>query len=693
MTPKQLTLALVCLAASCLSPLASGQDASPKMPWQRNLSDALAISKRTGKPLLLCVNMNGEVACERIAARRYHDPKFIALVSKFVPVLASPTRHNERDYDEHGHRIPCPKFGKITCSEHINIEPGLHERYFSGRRVAPRHIGIDTKGEQLFDLFLLRRLSIIDETLASHGKDIGLHEVKYDGLGLQALLGLHDHEARVRVEAAYANGDAKLHAELAAKSAGGEVENPEILRMALSDKTPAVRQAAMRALAKTSSEDLLALFVPAIADCNSAELRASMLTALGRIAKNAPASAAAQQHKFLTGVYTASTVLDGAAWQKSLAEDAGESDRVTADDDLDTLDTELNRLGEELKKAPKNADLLLGLAKGNLRYGRVLALQGSDPTFLFGDARGASKQLLKINPKSVEAAAYIAQVAYLLSEENAAELTTAVVAKLAPSTKSAIAATTLKTFAKLRTRDLYAALGSAGEWPSSWISDIHSSYQVLARHAAGTEDEVAAHAALLAYLEAYGEEAKVIAAGLDRFPSSTKIHQSLRTRLLRIGGAERLEAEYQTLLQATPRSADLHWFAGYASIVAAELRVGKSENKQAIASYGRCVQSFAKSYELKPSYQSSATHFSCLALAGRGRLHLEAKRFELATKDLCEAARQNPGSVDWKDGLGKTPRATARLLRRTLTDGEHAALAEELVQVWESQSISLEDGR
>src|SRR5262245_10309815 len=131
----------------------------PLMPWQRDLDDALELVKRTGKPLLIAVNMDGEPASEVFAWQRYRDPEFAKLASGFVCVLASPDRRNPRDHDDRGWRIAEPRFGRVVDAEHIEIEPTLYARYFHEQRVAPRHVGVAPDGKVLFDLFLLQDLS------------------------------------------------------------------------------------------------------------------------------------------------------------------------------------------------------------------------------------------------------------------------------------------------------------------------------------------------------------------------------------------------------------------------------------------------------------------------------------------------------------------------------------------------------
>ena len=100
--------------------------------WQRTWDDALAVAKESGKPILICVNMDGEIASEHYAGVRYRQPDIAALYSPYVTVMASVYRHTPRDHDDEGNRIPCPRFGGVTCGEHIAIEPVLFEKFFDG---------------------------------------------------------------------------------------------------------------------------------------------------------------------------------------------------------------------------------------------------------------------------------------------------------------------------------------------------------------------------------------------------------------------------------------------------------------------------------------------------------------------------------------------------------------------------------
>ncbi len=121
--------------------------------WQRTFDDAIGVSKETGRPLLICVNMDGEIASEHYAGIRYRQPEIAPLYAPYITVMASVYRHTPRDYDEAGKRIPCPRFGTVTCGEHIALEPIVFEKFLDGTRVAPRHIMVELDGKETYDVF------------------------------------------------------------------------------------------------------------------------------------------------------------------------------------------------------------------------------------------------------------------------------------------------------------------------------------------------------------------------------------------------------------------------------------------------------------------------------------------------------------------------------------------------------------
>lgn len=157
------------IATLALISLLLPQEPGISVAWQRSLDDALAVSRETNRPLLICVNMDGESASERFANSKYSDPAFVELTRGFVPLVVSLDRHNPEDFDEHGHRHTCPRFGTVTCGEHIALEPIVFTAFFNNERVAPRHIGISVDGSQLFDRKMENNLTFVDRNLREFG--------------------------------------------------------------------------------------------------------------------------------------------------------------------------------------------------------------------------------------------------------------------------------------------------------------------------------------------------------------------------------------------------------------------------------------------------------------------------------------------------------------------------------------------
>lgn len=137
-----------------------------QIAWERDLDVAVRKCAEEHRPLFIAVNMDGESACERIVREQYKDPAFVALTRRAVCVVASAFRHSARDVDDQGRRIPCPRLGRVTCGEHMALEPILFERYLGGDRIAPRHALITPEGKKRFDLTLLFDLAEVDRTFA-----------------------------------------------------------------------------------------------------------------------------------------------------------------------------------------------------------------------------------------------------------------------------------------------------------------------------------------------------------------------------------------------------------------------------------------------------------------------------------------------------------------------------------------------
>lgn len=218
-----ISFALALLPASTQQPTAAPD--AHQVHWQRSLDDALAIAAASGKPLLIALNMDGESASDRIVRENYRDPAFVALTRHCVCLGASVFRHNARDRDDDGRRIPCPRFGEITCGEHVALEPILFAKYLAdGERVAPRHALVRRDGSKAFDLALCFDLRDIDHALAAAVDGESLHPGigsagiappvagTADSATWAALAARRDASGRAAFEAAVANahGDAAV---------------------------------------------------------------------------------------------------------------------------------------------------------------------------------------------------------------------------------------------------------------------------------------------------------------------------------------------------------------------------------------------------------------------------------------------------------------------------------------------------
>ncbi len=128
----------------------AGADDLPQVDWVPTWEKAFEQAKAEGKPVLLCINSkDGEQANEATAKEIYRDPLFVALSRKFVMVLVSARAHAESG--------PCPRFGKVTCEEHLQCWRDLtaaHGDTFvvpgsGGDMISPQHAWFAPDGRLL----------------------------------------------------------------------------------------------------------------------------------------------------------------------------------------------------------------------------------------------------------------------------------------------------------------------------------------------------------------------------------------------------------------------------------------------------------------------------------------------------------------------------------------------------------------
>lgn len=357
--------ALALGAQACRAPATTGTPArdpvdapdARQILWQRDLEQALALARAEGRPLLLAVNMDGESASDRIVLENYHDPAFVAATRPFVCLVASVFRHNPRDHDEHGRRIPCPRLGECTCGEHMALEPQLFERFLSdGERVAPRHALVLPDGSKAWDLSLSFDLHDIDRALQASARDERERRgpaaelpCEVPELDWAALAARRDARGRAALEErlARARGEIPLAHALAAIAAQGDAGAAPALRQVvarLAELSPELRARFVACVRALGLEPVVALQLrdrlreldplPGAAD----PAEAPLLSMLGTL-NTAPGGAAGHADPGLHSLLLAGFVLESYQGEARAALDPAEAR---------ALDHELGRLGGPL---------------------------------------------------------------------------------------------------------------------------------------------------------------------------------------------------------------------------------------------------------------------------------------------------------------------------------------------------------
>jgi hypothetical protein len=660
----------------------------PLMPWQRTLEDALVLSQQTGKPLLICVNVDGESASEVLARFQYCDPDFVAKAQGFIPLIVSPDEHNPREYNDRGRRIPDPKFGRVINSEHVDIEPIVFERYFGGQRVAPRHIGVSPEGKILFDVKLVDDLSIIDRRLEEHG--VFGTEIPDAALADERdLLGSPDALHRDRLEAIFANGDERTRVRLASLclSAARDVQHPEILRMALLDPAERVRRQAVWTAVQHPSAVPTNLLLPVFSAADPARGQLSALVdAVRRMEEGRGDESrrlrAKRLDRVFTGLQRPSLVLDVARWSLALAFAPQTEERTPTVDQTNAVARRLTELEARLQDSPGDRELNLLFADTLMRLARIQMISGGNPTYLFEDVRRAASSATSPEEPNGRALGFMAWSSYLLADlDDAVEYAAQALPLLRADAASPLTAQVLQVFAKGRLGALYKSMADQSEWPIEWIADIRDVYEVLLVHPSVTESQVVDYVRFLEAIEAFELEETVVRRGILLFPNSTDLHASLRAQVLRDHGASALVHAYDGIDPPPTEAAAFAWYSGLATLVAAERHVQNRDTDNALVAYHRSVERFRESYAQQPKYKRSATHYIALALAGSARLHMDKQRWEDAVEAMSAGLIASPGSASSKDGLGNTPAATAKTLHRVLVREGRATEASALREV------------
>jgi tetratricopeptide (TPR) repeat protein len=236
----------------------------------------------------------------------------------------------------------------------------------------------------------------------------------------------------------------------------------------------------------------------------------------------------------------------------------------------------------------------------------------------------------------------------------------------------------LDIYADARRRAISRAAMAKQDWPAEWLADLHAAYSVLAAHPYGSEPQAVMHYDFLKWLDARGEAESALTGALRRYPESWQLHARLRDFALAQRGVAGLESAYDSWMQREDAPRTLAWYAGYASLVAAEYQRRNAAPEEAMAAYRRCIERFEQCIAKAPETQANSDVYIALALAGQARLALEAGQLPRSLELLQASFTRDPGSAGTQDGLWLSGVATARTLRARLAEAGDTTRVEQL---------------
>ncbi|MFN0206559.1 MAG: hypothetical protein ACKVS6_09645 [Planctomycetota bacterium] len=641
--------------------------------WQRNFADANAVARATGKALLVCVNMDGEAASENYAGIRYRDPEFAKLVNAFVPVIVSVNRHNARDYNEQGQRIPCPRFGRIICSEHIELEPPAYDKYFKQQRVAPRHIGVEGDAKILFDCFLNFDVSPVVKALKEHGGT-----AKPESVGQPAIetkVKSRNANDRILVEKAYIDGDAAKRKSLLEAAAHAKGSDPfELIRLGLNDTNDDLRALARKALTSTATAGAVSLLIEAVRQTREEKERDALVQLLIPLAKENSRARA------ITIVYRAlkekSSLVKTKDWEAAFKKNP---EPPKANDDLDALERTMQESQTKLKISKDNAAAAVDFGKAALRFYEIRTSMGKDASFVLDEAAAIVDH---IKPDAKHKSSIKLVRGRIEAYRNNIIAAGAAIQEALPdciqNASSAESLHALWVFGSAMRAQITKASSEGNNWPGSWLTDADAAFDIAEKHPLSNAYVFAGHADLLITVEALDEADRVILAGLQKFADASPIHERYRSRVLADKGIGGLDAAYAELIKKNPESAPIAWFGGYAAIVSAEFHKRSGNDADAKNAYARTIEQFERSIKIDAAYEETANHHIAMANAGLARIHLESGDLDAAVAGIVAALQLKPEVYESEDGLGRTPKITLNAMRWVLDEKNREDLREKL---------------
>jgi len=626
--------------------------------WQRTWEDAVALSERTGKAILICVNMDGEIASEHYAGVRYRQPETAALYAPYVTVIASVYRHTPRDHDDEGNRILCPRFGSVTCGEHIAIEPGLYDKYFEGTRVAPRHISVELNKEEVYDVYYAFDTDSVFTTIKENQPTAP--DQPLDDRPIYERVLSTDIRDRMAVEQAFVAGDYSVKERILETAVVSQVSQLDLLRLAIAGSDPDLRRTALRALAQNPTEASLELMAEALRMNIEDYEREALVASLVELGKTSPrARTLASVHQ---GLAARSGAVDVERRLAALASvDPAELARTSY-----ALESELTQQARVAEQAPESPEEQLALAEAFVELAANPATDPAFSTLMYEDARKAAQRARDLGADDWRSLGILSLSNYYLGEIEAAQRQAVEVVDQMPAEEQGLVAiSVLAIFAESRRFDILTAIRDKREWPSKWLADVNAAYSVLVNHPLGTDAQVANHFDLLQWLGARGQAANALDVGLRRFPDSWILHSRLRARVLYKHGVDELaglEATYESMLRAPDAHPNLEWYAGYASLIAAEQHRRNGSADLAGGAYQRAIAHYEAALVNNPTGAETCDHYIALSLAGQGRLAFERADYDAAAELFLASFARCESAAASLDGLGMSPVSSTLLL-------------------------------
>lgn len=661
--PLAVSLSFVACATRGPEPAAADEPPPDQIRWQRNLDDALALAKANGMPLFVAVNMDGESASDRIYRERYRDPRFVALTRHCVCVPASVFRHNARDHDDHGNRIPCPRFGEITCGEHMALEPVLFEKFLAdGDRVAPRHAWVRPDGSKAFDLSLCFDMHDIDRAMQQAAGDVAPP-------ALHAATSC-DHAHRLLAELALVReNDAALagcleFAAVSKEPLGVDAFLRLVPRLVVGDATLRDRFAAAvraRGLSAAIGAALCARLqqpgqVPSPAE------RTALLHVLGqlddanggfRLFANAEAALADPTAPTFPNLLAAMQQARGAG-----ASTTGTNAASDVLPEAEALERELVDVEQQLAQRRDDAGLLARYAKASLDLARRrLETGGKDVRLLLEDAETFWQRALAKEPKRFESWIERARTSYFRGEfaleyrcgQQALAIASGRGLGELPGDVAAVdarVADALRWIGDARARQLG---DPAGQSPAA-LGEAIVAFGLVAASAHGDAKDQLSIASLLGVLGCWRAELDVATAGAMRFPAAVDVRGCI-SQALNSGGAVELEPVVaQTIVAAAP-GADSEWFVGQAEIAWAEDCRRRDDMATAVNAYLVGLLAFQRAAAANPAYADACQQRIAACWLGCAMAKVRTPAREQALADLEQAIAAHASVPTQRDGL------------------------------------------